>query len=183
MKYLLISFIALSFMSCRSTADATNSTESSATNATNTTTEQASTTTDSSTDANTEKTIFASIQKTACYGRCPVYTMEIYSDGSVHLNGINFIDKIGNYTSSITPEQKQEFIAVAKEIDYMNLEDKYDGPVTDLPATITSITLDGVTKSVYRRVDYPERILAFEKLFTSLLDTLEWTKVEEEAQD
>lgn len=173
----------LSFLGCNSTEEVIENTvattESSKGDVVNTeSVDQDTVQVESPYDPNNHE-VFASIEKTSCYGRCPTYRMEIYFDGNVYLNGIRFIDKIGEYNSHITAEQMQEFVDVANEIDYMNLEDKYDEPVTDIPATITSIILNGKEKSVYKRIGFPRTLLIFEQLFVDLLDNQTWIKIED----
>lgn len=126
----------------------------------------------------TEESVFATISKSPCYGKCPVYTMTIYSDGRAVLEGKFNIDYIGTYETKLSEEELQEFTETAKRIDYFGLEDKYDSEVTDLPSTTTSIVIDGEKKEVYRRANYPQKILTFERLFTQLLENKKWEKVD-----
>lgn len=123
--------------------------------------------------------LFASIRKSPCYGTCPVYEMKIYSDGKVEYEGKRNVERIGKYTATISKEQMQKFVTVANEINYFKLEDKYDSPITDVPSTTTSLTIDGKTKEVYRRADYPNKILRFEALFEDLFELLEWNRVDD----
>lgn len=127
-----------------------------------------------------EKTIFATIHRGACFGNCPTYEMTIYTDRSVDYHGIRAVDLIGEYTSTISQKEYDHFIDVANEIEYMSLEDVYDGPITDIPGTRTSIVINGVRKEVYRRYEYPKRILLFEELFDNVMKSAEWTKIEED---
>ena len=71
-----------------------------------------------------------------------------------------------------------QLIDTATSIGYMDLEDRYDGQVTDLPGAKTSIVIDGVSKEVYRRFNYPKRILHFERLFDAILNSTAWSKDE-----
>lgn len=126
-----------------------------------------------------EKSVFAHIERSPCYGKCPTYKMYIYTDGTVKLEGIRFTEKIGNYEATITKEQMQAFTDKANEIGFMEMEDKYDAPITDVPSATISIVIDGKRKEVYRRADYPKSILTFEALFDDLLEILKWTKLDE----
>ena len=38
-----------------------------------------------------------SLQRTACFGKCPIYKFEIYSSGDCIYHGTKFVDKIGQY--------------------------------------------------------------------------------------
>jgi hypothetical protein len=131
-------------------------------------------------EAQIERSIFATIHRGACFGNCPTYKMTIYSDRSVEYEGIRAVDLIGKYTSTITQKEYDQFIETAKFIEYMNLENVYDGPITDIPGTRTSIVIDGVHKEVYRRYQYPKRILKFEELFDIVMKSAKWEKILED---
>jgi hypothetical protein len=122
--------------------------------------------------------LFASISRSACYGRCPTYKLYIYFDGTVILDGIRFMEPIGKYSSKVSKEEIQAFIDKANEIEFMKMDDKYDSAITDIPSTTTSIVIDGVRKEVLRRQGYPQTILLLEQLFDELLTTKEWTPIE-----
>lgn len=125
----------------------------------------------------TERTFFASIFRSSCFGMCPTYKMTIYSDGFVELEGIRHVDLIGNYTTNISEAQVHNFRIRANRTGFMDMEDSYDSAITDLPSATTTIVLDGVRKSVYRRHNYPPSILQFEQLFDELLKSQKWTLV------
>ena len=46
----------------------------------------------------------------ACYGTCPVYTMEVFENGTLVYNGKNFVDKLGFYEKKISPTEAVNFI-------------------------------------------------------------------------
>lgn len=131
------------------------------------------------TPPSTEPSFFASIYRSPCFGACPTYRINIMSNGLVELEGIRAIELIGNYTTTISDEQLEQFSKTATEIGFMDMDAKYDGMITDLPSTTTTIVLDGKKKEVYRRYNYPRSILQLETLFDDLLQTQEWVKVEE----
>lgn len=126
-----------------------------------------------------EDSLFASIKKGACFGTCPIYTLKIYNSGYTVLNGVRFIDLIGNHSTKLSKQQMLAFIEGAMNIGYMELEDNYDNiHVTDLPSATTSIVIDGVRKTVRRRAEYPRGILNFEKLFEDLLESEKWKYID-----
>jgi hypothetical protein len=105
--------------------------------------------------------------------------MYIYESGTVILEAERFIDMEGKFRTQITAEQKQAFIDKANFIGFMDLEDKYDRPITDVPSATTTIRIDGVRKEVYRRANFPRKILDFEKLFDDLLESEDWEEITE----
>ena len=88
---------------------------------------------DSTAKSDTLKVI-ASIERTACYGRCPVYKAEIFKDASVTYTGRMNVEKLGEFKSKISPVQLDVLTKKAQEIGYMSLKESYDGNITDLPA-------------------------------------------------
>lgn len=128
-----------------------------------------------------ERTFFASIERTACFGLCPTYTMTIYADGFVEYNGIRAVDKIGAYTRTISQERMDSIVTCAKEIGFMEMEDSYDDEmVMDLPSATTTVVIEGEKKSVMRRYDFPKRILTLEKLFDNIMNSGSWLSEEGE---
>ena len=175
-KYILFAIILTSAsISCKSSK---NVTETSSDNIEAT---EASTTVTTEKEVTLiERTVFATIHRGACYGSCPTYKMTIYSDRSVEYEGIRAVELIGKYTSTISQKEYDQFIETAEFIEYMNLEDVYDSPITDIPGTRTSIVIEGVRKEVYRRYQYPKRILKFEELFDNVMKSAKWEKVVED---
>jgi len=75
-----------------------------------------------------------SLERTPCFGGCPVYTVTFSSDGTVKFKGVRYVDKIGDYEGRVDPE---EFVRLAKaldKLDYWNLDKKYTEPITDMPS-------------------------------------------------
>ena len=121
-------------------------------------------------------TIFASIQRTPCYGRCPIYEAIIYNSGFVVYKGVLNVDKIGTYTSRLNGRQIEEIKRKATEINYFDMETQYDSPVTDLPTTITSLKLGNLKKKIKNRVGGPVTLKEYETVIENILSSLSWIK-------
>ena len=167
-------FVAFALFSCKTSKDATNPKDM----VTEVPTEESEIVTSeipsTSQDPTNGRTFFASIERTPCFGRCPTYTMKIYSDGFIEYNGKRDVDMIGAYTTTISSEQMDAILEKAKEIKFFEMDDSYDGMITDLPSTTTKIVMNDTEKSVYRRHGYPKRILTLEQLFDDLLKSERW---------
>ncbi len=128
--------------------------------------------------------LFASINKEACFGKCPVYSMKIYNSGNVRYHGKNFVEKEGSFSMVLEKDQMRSFVEKAKEIKYMEMDDTYDNRnITDLPSIKSSIVIDKTRKSIKRRFGYPKEILEFEKLFDDLLTSEKWVKTKTSEKD
>lgn len=124
-----------------------------------------------------EDSLFASIERTPCYGRCPTYRINIYKSGYVIYEGIRFVDRLGTYSTRISDRKIQAIINKANEIGYFDLNEVYDSPVTDLPSTITYLSVNGKKKRIKDRVRGPEKLREYEKYFDGIFEDLEWKEI------
>jgi hypothetical protein len=95
------------------------------------------------------------LERTACYGTCPIYKITISGDGSVVFEGRRFVKKTGTAKAAISQQQVRELLAEFEEIKFFDLRSQYaereDGCKewwTDMPSAITSISSNGKSKSV-----------------------------------
>ncbi len=127
--------------------------------------------------------VYASIKRTPCYGRCPIYEVTIYKSGFVAYNGIRFVERLGQHRSRITQDQLKQIAAKAEEIGYFELNNNYDSPVTDFPTTITVLNVAGKSrKEIKNRVGAPDSLKEYEKFLDELLNGLTWEKVADSNQ-
>ena len=117
--------------------------------------------------------IVITIQRSACYGTCPIYSAKIYADGTVVYVGKEYVKEKGERRFKITPETVQQLIEEFERIDYFSLKDKYDADEngispTDLPTTTTSICLDGKKKKVVNYYGAPRKLNELEDKIDSL---------------
>lgn len=106
--------------------------------------------------------IFATLIKTPCFGTCPVYKLMIFKSGVALYEGIQHVEKKGRYLVSFSEEEMKKIEIKAIEINYFNLQDEYDSPVTDFPTTHTSLRLNGKAKNVSNRVGGPKGLKELE---------------------
>lgn len=128
-------------------------------------------------DPITNDTLFAKIERGACFGTCPIYVLEIYKSGYAVYTGKRFTEKTGIFEAQVTADEMKQLLQKAEDIKFAEMNDVYDGKVTDLPSTTTSIVINGKLKTVYRRYNFPREILKFEELFDALIEAHEWTKI------
>lgn len=124
-----------------------------------------------------ESTLVISMKKTACYGTCPVYEIQIYGDLSVKLKGEQHIDLIGDFESSISQERLDQLKEKFREADFFSFEEKYWEAYTDLPTTYVYFNDDGKELQVMDYVGAPDSLKDLEKEVGMLLEELDWTPV------
>lgn len=95
------------------------------------------------------------MERKGCYGRCPIYILDIQPDGNVKFEGKGYTKSIGTVESKIAPDQLQELISEIRGADFFAFNDLYetgaDGcptTATDMPTVILSVRLDRQEKTV-----------------------------------
>lgn len=123
--------------------------------------------------------LVARLQRTPCFGRCPIYTVSFYEDGYVLYEGEKWVDKEGVYYSHASEKELNEIRKKAKTINFFEMKAQYDNDyVTDLPSTITTIQGKDGFKVVDNRYEGPDKLQELEELIDSIVDSLEWKKVD-----
>jgi hypothetical protein len=117
------------------------------------------------------------IQRTACFGRCPIYTASIYRGGYVDYIGEKWVQREGHFESKISQEKIDRLIEEANKIEFENLDNVYDNlNVTDLPSTIITVRLENGPKIVVNRYQGPEVLRGFEQLLDQTIEELTFSK-------
>ncbi|MBT7896773.1 MAG: hypothetical protein HN564_07225 [Flavobacteriales bacterium] len=86
-----------------------------------------------------QKKLIISLNKTACFGTCPVYKIKIYNNQSAIFEGIKFVEKEGSYNFKISKKEINTILKKAKKINFQKMEDEYTELITDLPTTYIMI--------------------------------------------
>ena len=122
-------------------------------------------------------TVFARIQRTPCFGHCPIYTLTVFKSGFVRYHGEKWVDNVGDYTAKVDAQLLVKLTEQAQKINFFNLKNVYDNErVTDLPATLTTLSNQQGFKTIINRYEGPEELREFENFFDELFKGIEWKK-------
>ena len=88
------------------------------------------------------------LERTACYGTCPIYTISISGDGSVTYRGEQFVKTIGVQKYNISSGDVEELVALIYQKSFFSLRDRYEIGATDMPTVITTVRVGDQIKSV-----------------------------------
>ena len=118
------------------------------------------------------------LERTACHGFCPIYTLTIQGDGTVVYEGKDFVKTKGRVETKIHEKKIEQLLEEFEAIDYFNLNDKYtERTITDAPSVITSITVDGKTKNIehyHGDFNAPEVLTRLEDKIDKIINTDQW---------
>lgn len=129
--------------------------------------------------------ILITLERTACYGFCPVYTLTISGSGQVRFVGRRHTATVGEAAATIPPARVDSLVAELRAGGYFGLADAYvlDAPAcgrysTDSPSVITSVTAGGEQKEI--RHDYgcagaPPALGSLERRIDEVAGSARWT--------
>lgn len=118
--------------------------------------------------------LLASIERTACYGTCPIYKFSIYNSGYAVYEGKRFVEKIGKFETTIIPATLEEIKAQAKAIRYFELSNDYPKKAVDFPSVKTSVVLNGKRKDINNGSGAPTSLKEFQDYLDGIKDNVEW---------
>lgn len=96
------------------------------------------------------------MEKSPCFGLCPVYHLTVYRNGSMKVHAKQNMKISGIHTLQLG---KSEFKSLRTRLEKMGLEkyqDEYREPVADAPSTEVRYFIDGRPKKIFTNFIFPE---------------------------
>lgn len=122
----------------------------------------------------------ASLRRTPCFGSCPVFAVEVWSDGQVTWQGEKNVARLGAYTAHVPAAWIAELMQEAEQSGFFQLANHYPTngrPVPDLPETILTLRRGNAEHHVTDNADAPLGLLRFERYWQEKLEMLTWKRV------
>lgn len=94
------------------------------------------------------------LSRSGCYGMCPTYETEIHGNGTVLYDGKANVGTTGRKSAKMSQSSLVKLVDAFRKADYFSLADGYVSGITDFPTCVSSISFDGLSKSV---LDYVGR--------------------------
>jgi hypothetical protein len=125
------------------------------------------------------------LERTACFGGCTVYTIAVFPAGEVQYEGRANVHKIGVASGKVAAQQVDGLLSELEQGGYFTFADRYTSPepacgryATDSPSAISSVTLRGRTKRIVH--DYgcggaPGALVVLERRIDEALNSGQWT--------
>ena len=122
------------------------------------------------------------LERTPCFGACPVYKLTVHRSGQVEYEGKDHVREKGPRTGSISAEDFNKLVKKIEQINFFGLNDRYDGKrpdgsgvtVTDLPTRKTTVTKENRTKTVENYFRGPAGLNELEDLIDQVTKSAEW---------
>jgi Domain of unknown function (DUF6438) len=125
------------------------------------------------------------LERTACFGSCPVYRLAVDEEGKVSYQGTAHVRAIGQAEGRVAPERVQALLSELERAGYLSFAPRYalgepacGRYATDLPSAISSITTRGQTKRIEH--DHgcgaaPGALTVLEQRIDEVLGSARWT--------
>ena len=126
-----------------------------------------------------------SLERTPCFGGCPVYTISVSPSGQVTYEGKANVRDLGTATGQVPKQRVDALLVELERAGYFGFASRYalSEPtcgryVTDLPSVISSATLGARTKRIEH--DYgcgraPAALAVLENRIDEVLGSGQWT--------
>lgn len=127
--------------------------------------------------------VVLTLERTACFGFCPMYKLTIYGNGKVVYEGKRFVKVTGTRTTTISQAAVRRLVSEFQRIQYFNLQDSYTGGHTDAPSAITSLSMGKRQKTVNHYLgspDAPEKLTQLENKIDVIVNSQQWIGTDEE---
>ena len=125
------------------------------------------------------------LERTACFGACPVYRISVSPEGLINYEGRAHVRQLGRATAQISPERVNALLSELEKAGYFSLAGRYTPaePVcgrysTDSPSIITSVQYDNRSKRIEH--DHgcgaaPRALAVLEQRIDEVLGSARWT--------
>jgi hypothetical protein len=125
------------------------------------------------------------LERTACFGGCPVYRIAVSREGLVTYQGTANVRRVGTATAQIPGDSIQALLNELEQAGYFTFANRYavSEPTcrrytTDSPTTISSATFKGRTKRIehdYGCGGVPGALRVMEDRIDEVLGSDQWT--------
>jgi hypothetical protein len=92
--------------------------------------------------------ILIALRRTACFGTCPDYRVEVRGDGQVSYRGNGFVLVTGEYHWRVAPKAVADLVNLFRRADYFKLKEYYELEASDLPTYVTQVSVGNQKKFV-----------------------------------
>jgi hypothetical protein len=127
-----------------------------------------------------QEDVVIKLERGACFGSCPVYTLTIFGNGTVVYEGEDFVQTKGSRETTISTDAINQLVSDFDKANYFSLNDSYTGfGVSDMPFVTTSIRIGGRTKAIKHYLgdrSAPQQLTELENRIDEVANSEQWIK-------
>ncbi len=116
----------------------------------------------------------------SCFGKCPVFELQIFDDGKAILDAKMHMDHKGLFDYTLTREELTELYALLSATDFHSMKDTYYGEVADLPAVGLSVQVGTFKKSINGNWQFPEELLHIFRYLDKYVHSEKWMPAQDD---
>lgn len=91
---------------------------------------------------------YAQMWRSACFGRCPEYKIEVYKEGLIRYTGMRFAKDSGIYEKNVGTEKAAELLGLFSTYRADTCKDNYENIIPDLPGLTYVLTINNKNKTI-----------------------------------
>jgi Domain of unknown function (DUF6438) len=125
------------------------------------------------------------LERTPCFGGCPVYRLSVSPSGEITYQGKAHVRRLGPATGKIPQQQVDALLSELERAGYFSFANRYASAeptcgryATDSPTVISSVTVRGRTKRIehdYGCGSAPGGLVVLERRIDEVLGSSHWT--------
>lgn len=128
-------------------------------------------------------TDYIQLERTPCFGSCPVYSLRIKGDGETEFTGTANVKVMGTLHSHVSLDSVRLLFDRAEQMHFFELNDGYESVkindsviemVTDLPGRRITLSHAGRTKSVYDYYGGPPELRQLAEEIDRVANASQW---------
>lgn len=127
------------------------------------------------------------LQRTGCYGTCPIYKLQIYGNGNAIYEAGRFSKvkpKLGIYEKQLSRETINDLVKTFEEAKFWELQNEYTDNVSDLPTTYITFKNNGKSKRITDYYNTPAQLKRLEEILDAIIASEEgWVLTKETPSD
>lgn len=114
------------------------------------------------------------MKRTPCFGKCPIYSVELFKSGRLIYTGMRFVKDSGMYEKNIGAAQAQAIFDEYRKYRMDTCSERYELPVADLPGIYYSYTINGEESHIVNANFGPD----FLKILAQKMDEIGYTDID-----
>ena len=114
------------------------------------------------------------LERTPCYGTCPVYKIQLEGNGIAFLENTRFVEPLGTFKGNVAKGDLNSLFHSFASTDWEQYEDSYDANVSDLPTVKLTWYHSGYQKEISIRAKHPIELDVLINKVDQVKDKIAW---------